>query len=107
MTYSSQQQEKILELQKQGHSGRQIARITGHSKSGINNFLSKRLRKTASKQGARILFIDLETSAALVYCFGRHKQYINQDAIHTEGGKILVAGYQFLGEDKTTVLYDK
>ena len=107
MKYSSQQQEKILELQKQGHSGRQIARITGHSKSGINNFLSKRLRKTASKQGARILFIDLETSAALVYAFSRHKVFVNQDAVHTEGGKVLVAGYRWLGEAKSTVLYNK
>ena len=107
MKYSFQQQEKILALQRQGHSGRQIAGILGLSKSGINNFLSKRLRKTASKQGARILFIDLETSAALVYAFGRHKIFVNQDAIHTEGGKILVAGYRFLGEDKTTVLYNK
>ena len=107
MKYSQHQQDNIWQLHCRGHSSRQIAKISGHSKSGINNFLIKRLRKTTSKQGARVLFIDLETSAALVYCFGRHKQYINQDAIHTEGGKILVAGYRWLGEPKTDVLYDK
>ena len=107
MKYSQHQQDNIWQLHCRGHSSRQIAKITGHSKSGINNFLIKRLRKTTSKQGAKILFIDLETSAALVYAFGRHKQYINQDAVHTEGGKILVAGYRRLHEPHTRVLYNK
>ncbi len=107
MKYSQHQQDNIWQLHCRGHSSRQIAKITGHSKSGINNFLSKRLRKTASKQGARILFIDLETSAALVYAFSRHKVFVNQDAIHTEGGKVLVAGYRWLGEAKSAVLYNK
>lgn len=107
MKYSFQQQEKILGLQKQGYSGRQIAVILGLSKSGVNDFIARHQQRYSHGKGPRICFFDLETSAALVYAFGRHKQYINQDAVHTEGGKILVAGYRFLGEDKTKVLYNK
>lgn len=107
MKYSFQQQEKILELQKQGYSGRQIAGILGLSKSGVNDFLGRYKQRYIHGNGPRILFLDLETSAALAYVFSRHKVFINQDAIHTEGGKILVAGYRFLGEDKTKVLYNK
>lgn len=107
MKYSFQQQEKILALQKQGHSGRQIAGILGLSKSGVNDFLGRYKQRHINGNGPRICFFDLETSAALVYAFGRHKIFINQDAIHTEGGKILVAGYRLLGEDKTKVIYNK
>lgn len=107
MKYSFQQQEKILELQKQGYSGRQIAGILGLSKSGVNDFLGRYNQRYIHGNGPRICFLDLETSAALVYAFGRRKIFINQDAVHTEGGKILVAGYRFLGEDKTKVLYNK
>jgi predicted transcriptional regulator/ribosomal protein S27E len=104
MKYSFETQEKILELKNQGHSSRTIGAILGISKSGVNNFLNS---QNKSKAGAKILFIDLETSAALAYCFGRHKVFLNQDSIHTEGGKILVAGYRWLGEEKSTVVYNK
>lgn len=102
MKYSFETQEKILELKNQGHSSRTIGAILGISKSGVNRFLNK----FKPKDGPKILLFDLETSAALVYCFGRHKQFINQDAVHTEGGKILIGGYHWLHEKKTTVLYD-
>lgn len=107
MKYSQHQQDTIWQLHCRGHSSRQIAELTGHSKSGVNNVISRSRQIPKRTNGARILFFDLETSAALVYAFGRHKQYINQDAVHTEGGKVLVAGYRWLGEAKSTVLYNK
>ena len=84
-----------------------LARILGLSKSGVNDFLGRYNQRYIHGNGPRICFLDLETSAALAYVFSRHKVFLNQDAIHTEGGKILVAGYRFLGEDKTKVLYNK
>lgn len=107
MKYSQHQQDNIWQLHCRGHSSRQIAELTGHSKSGVNNVINRSRQTPKGTNGARILFFDLETSAALSYHFGRHKVFINQDAIHTEGGKILVAGYRWLGEAKTDVLYDK
>lgn len=106
MRYTIETQLKILELYKHGYSGRRIARELQISKSGVNQFLNNSKHQGDGK-GPKILFFDLETSAALVYAFGRHKQFINQDAVHTEGGKILVAGYRWLGEEKSTVLYNK
>jgi hypothetical protein len=112
MKYSQELQEEILAQAKDGYSGRSIATHLGLSKSGVNEFLKRHsavinTAATKANKGAKILFIDLETSAALAYCFGRHKVFLNQDSIHTEGGKILVAGYRWLGEDESTVIYDK
>lgn len=106
MRYTIETQHKILELFKQGYSGRRIARQLQISKSGVNQFLNNS-KKLPSGKGPRILFFDLETSAALAYCFGRHKIFLNQDSIHTEGGKLLVAGYRWLDESQSTVLYNK
>lgn len=106
MRYTTETQLKILELFKHGYSGRRIARELQISKSGVNQFLNNS-KQHGDGKGPRILFIDLETSAALAYCFGRHKVFLNQDSIHTEGGKILVAGYRWLGEEKSTVIYNK
>ena len=106
MKYTDKIKEDILNLQSQGYSGRQIATQLRLSKSGVNHYLKNAKQRTRNN-GPRVLFFDLETSAALAYVFSRHKVFLNQDAIHTEGGKILVAGYRFLGEDKTKVLYNK
>lgn len=103
MEYSKQTVTAILDLKSNGLSSRDIAKELGISKSGVNNVINRSLKA----KGPRILFIDLETSAALVYCFGRHKQFINQDAVKIEGGKLLVSGYKFLGDEKVTVLYNK
>ena len=106
MKYTQQQVEQILELSQNGYSSRKISELTGFSKSGIN-YAIQRIKAPDATQAPKILMFDLETSAALVYCFGRHKQYINQDAVYKEGGKILVAGYRWLGEKKSRVIYDK
>lgn len=106
MKYTEKIKENILNLQAKGYSGRQIAYQLCLSKSGVNQFL-KNSKSSTRGEGPKILFFDLETSAALVYAFSRHKVFVNQDAVHTEGGKVLVAGYRWLGESKSTVLYNK
>jgi len=107
MKYSLDTQLQILKMKDNGVSSRDIAEYLNIHKSGVNDFYSNyQKNQKVSKQGPKVLFFDLETSAALVYAFSRHKVFINQDAIHTEGGKILCAGYRWLGEDKTTVLWD-
>lgn len=106
MKYTSDLQEKIDYWASKGYSSRMIARLFGVSKSGVNNYLAKKNRPCSKPQGPRIVFIDLETSAALAYCFGRHKVFLQQDNIKEEGGKILCSGYRWLGQSKSTVLKD-
>lgn len=103
MKYTSDLQTKIDYWVSKGYSSRTIASLFGISKSGVNSYLNK---KKVKAQGPRIAFIDLETSAALAYCFGRHKVFLQQDNIKEEGGKVLCAGYRWLEDDKAKVLYN-
>lgn len=108
MQYSFDTQNAILAMSKKQLSGRHIARLLDVSKSGVNYFLGRQEEEEMPKsQGPKILLFDLETSAALVYAFGRHKQYINQDAVYKEGGRILMASYRWLHEKETHILVDK
>ena len=108
MKYNFDIQQSIVILKQKGHGSREIAEYLEISKSGVNECYNKYLEKQHKvTNGPRILFFDLETSAALVYCFGRHKQFISQDAVKVEGGKLLCAGYRWLDEQKTTVLFNK
>lgn len=108
MKYSFNTQKQIIELKEKGFASRYIADKLQISKSGVNEFWNAYVTVAKQKKnGPRVLFFDLETSAALVYCFGRHKQFINQDAVKIEGGKLLCSGYRWLDEDSTTVVYHK
>lgn len=108
MKYSFNTQKDIIELKEKGFASRYIADKLQISKSGVNDFWNTYLVASKKKKnGPRVLFFDLETSAALVYCFGRHKQFINQDAVKIEGGKLLCSGYRWMDESSTTVVYDK
>jgi len=104
--YSYEIEKKVLELLQLGLSSRKVADYLAISKSGVNNIRNRSAeqKENRSKTGPKILVFDLETSASLVYCFGRHKQYINQDAVVSEGGKILCAGYQWLDDADSTVI---
>lgn len=100
MKYSQATQSTILELSKQGFSGRQIAHKLGLSKSGVNKFL-----KSKQKDGPKILILDVETAATLAYCFGRWDINLSQDNISKEGGWILCFSYRWLGSDKVQSRY--
>lgn len=56
-----------------------------------------KLKPTIVVKEPKIAIVDVETSASLVYCFGRFDQNIGQDSIYEEGGKILCASYRWLG----------
>lgn len=108
MKYTFNIQKQIIELKEKGFSSRYIAGQLGIGKTGVNNFWkSHKENSITSTNGPRVLLFDLETSASLVYCFGRHKQFINQDAVKIEGGKLLCSGFRWLNQDKTSVMYNK
>ena len=105
--YTDEQLFSIFKMNSEGFSSRQIARKLGISKSGVNYALDRTETTSVEKhEGARILFMDFETSAALVYCFGRHKQFINQDAVEIEGGRLLMGGYA-INDEPVQVIYDR
>lgn len=118
MKYTNKILQKIQKESDKGLSGRQIALKLGISKSGVNAYLKQTknfvnavqalYQEAESKPtGPKILLLDIETSASLVYAFGRHKQFIHQDAVVQEGGVLLMAGYQWLHEGVTNVLVNK
>lgn len=101
MQYTKEIKNAINKLSSQGLSSRKIASQLGISKSGVNNVLSNsKTTEPNVKQGAKILLFDLETSAAEVLAFGRNKQFIGDDAILKEGGKILTMAWKWLGTDE-------
>jgi len=107
----------ILELKNQGLSSRQIADALDIGKSTVNDIYNKEIDKfieaniatdeanNATTSAPRIAIVDVETSAAKVYCFGRFKQNIGQANVYEEGGKILVGCWRWLGEDKVYSQY--
>lgn len=52
----------------------------------------------------RILVFDLETSHAVSATFGRHKVFLGQDNIITEGGLIMCCGYRWVGEESPHII---
>lgn len=94
-----------------GMKSRAIARALDISKSSVNNYLAATNEflgaKPVVKKEPKILIWDCETAPALAYTFGRWKQNIGQDNIAKEGGWIICASYKWLGDDTTTVIYNK
>lgn len=83
---TEKQKSKILELRKDGVANREIARqVLGKEsrESSIRSFL-KNCGCSSDKEGAKILFIDIETSAAHVLAFGRWKVNISQAQVLQE-----------------------
>ena len=108
MKHTPEITQKIIDLKKVGFKSRYIGKALGVSKSSVNYVFNRYMKTQVQTQdGPKVLFFDLETSAALVYCFGRHKQFINQDAVKIEGGKLLCSGYRWMQEKKSTVIYNK
>lgn len=91
----------ILQCSAEGMSSRQVANFLNVSKSSVNDII----RRKKEQYGPRILLLDLETSAALVYCFGRFDVNISQDHVVEEGGKVLVASYSWFGSGKVESIY--
>jgi uncharacterized protein YprB with RNaseH-like and TPR domain len=112
LKYNFDTEQKIIQLKKSGMASRAIAEELGVSKSGVNDAYLRLIDEVQEKEpkrstgGAKVLFFDVETSAAQVFCFGRHKQFINQDAVKIEGGKLLCSGYRWEGEEQAHVLFN-
>lgn len=102
MKYDKQTETEILQFAKAGWSSREIAFATGASKSGVQGVLN---RNKKSKNGPRILILDVETAATLAYVFGRFNINLSQNNIYKEGGYILCACWRWVGE--TTVHYSR
>lgn len=107
----------IVELKNQGLSSRQIAEALDIGKSTVNDVYNREVSsiieaeiaaseaEIAPTRTPRIAVVDVETSAAKVYCFGRFKQNIGQANVSEEGGKILVGCWRWLGEDTVHSAY--
>lgn len=96
---------KMVNLKHEGYSSRQIADILQIGKSTVNDAVKRTKHIYPSHVGPKIGLLDLETSAAKAYCFGRFDVNLTQAHIAEEGGKILVGGWQWLHEDTQTMLY--
>ena len=102
MKYDEQTKNEIERLRKLGLSARAIARNLSLSKSGVQEFLN---RNKKSKNGPRILILDVETAATLAYTFGRFNINLSQDNIYKEGGFILCACWRWVGEDNASGIW--
>lgn len=104
----------ILEQKEQGLSSRTIAGYIGCGKSTVNDFLKKvtqneqkppSVNQEKQKSKARILFLDIETSADIVATFGRHNVNLSESNIVHQGNQILTAAWKFKGDVKPTCTY--
>lgn len=102
MKHSQETIDKVKLLLDKGASSREIANYLHIGKSTVND-----LRKQFEKdmKDPWILLLDLETSAALVYTFGRFNVNFSQDHVKEEGGKILVASWKWLHEPHVHSIY--
>lgn len=106
--------EEVVKLKLQNIKSREIARRLGISKTSVNDNFNKYLNSisieidpsgrevvtTIVDRKPKICIIDVETSAAKVYCFGRFNQNFGEDNIYEEGGLILCACWRWIGEDE-------
>ena len=102
MKYTQSIIEAVIALKDVGLSSRKIAKELGISKSGVNYLLARVNTKEVPSDKPKILVFDLETSAATVLAFGRNKQFISDDGVVNEGGKILTASWKWLGEEEVS-----
>lgn len=124
MKHNEQTIESVLQLKSLGiYSHQEIADMVNIGKTTVHDIWEKykdtvdfksedtkgkpktKLKKTIVVKEPKIAIVDVETSAALVYCFGRFDQNIGQDNIFEEGGKILCASYRWLGSKQMNSCY--
>ena len=102
----------ILEQKEQGMSSRMIAAYIGCGKSTVNDFLKKVAKNEQKypsvkqeKQSAKILFLDIETSADIVATFGRYNVNLSEGNIIHQGNRILTAAWKFRGDKEVSTGY--
>jgi hypothetical protein len=102
--------EQVIRLTGAGLASREVASRLNIGKSTVNDIWNRWIAApkpfynpqdvALNPQGPKILVFDTETSCPLVFAFGRRKQFINDQAIYKEGGRILCFSYKWLGSDK-------
>ena len=90
----------IKALRDSGMSGRAIATTLGLSKSGVNDYINRLNAGTEKSNGPRLMFIDFENAPDVSVNFARFKNNVSPDHVLQEGGWIISAAWNFLGEDK-------
>ncbi len=116
MKYDKETIARIVNLKLQGYNSRIIAKELGISKSGVNYAYNRwqkegctilykpedvalKYLSTQQASPARILLLDIETAPDIAATFGRFKQNIGVDNVVREGGWIISAAWQWLGEN--------
>lgn len=85
-------------------SWRAAAKQLGVGKSTLSDSLREYYESVGEDgEGPKILIIDIETAPAIAAAFGRHKVFLTQDHIISEGGVILCFGYKWLGDTEVTI----
>lgn len=86
----------------QGKSGREIAKILGVSKSGVNAEINRQIESGKLIEGPVITLIDVETAPALAVAFRRFDVTIGQNQIIQEGNWLISIAWRFLNFDNKT-----
>lgn len=74
-----------LGMHKEGTSWRKIAKQLGVPRSTVSDFLRSQKAVVMKANGAKILFVDVETAPSLYYGFGRYDQNFSQAHVEREG----------------------
>lgn len=109
MKLNEQQKSQIIDLKLKGYTSRWIAGKVGVGKSSVNNVFNDfvtSLKNQESKQSdaAKILFLDIETSADVIATFGRKNINISQSNIVQEGNQIISCAMMWKDSDEVAVV---
>ena len=111
MTKARKFKEEILSLKAQGYESRYIGDTLGLGKSTVNDFL-KSINFKTTKQSAKVLFLDIETSTTLAAVWKLWKENVGLEQIK-EDWFIMSYAAKWLGEpnviqeDCRTTMNDK
>lgn len=107
MKHSKETTDDVIKLKLSGSSNAEVAFNLNIGKTTVFDIWKKykSTNKLNTTVKPKICIIDVETSAAKAYCFGRFNQNFSEDNIYEEGGLILVACWRWLGEKKVHSLY--
>ena len=97
MKYNELTVSNILKLHSSGESSRQIARILGLSKSGVNNVINRNKFGSAK---AKVLFLDLENAPSIAAAFQRFNVNLSPNHILEEGGWLLSIAWSWMNSKK-------
>lgn len=91
---------RYRELSEAGVNQTQAARILNIPRSTLQDRLAHQRKLLAKVGGPKIMFLDIETAAAIALTFGRKKLFLSQENIIEEGGWLLCASWKWNYENK-------